>query len=133
VARNIWPRSRSGRIATVVVIALLALPALWLLGAKSLIAGWLEDLWALLAGSTLVPNWALALLILCALIVAGLFGAALAPRKESADPEPEERPSSSSAMHLAEQRWGHAKTPLESLAEARRRRQADPPGDGLER
>ena len=132
MARNLWPQSRSGRIATVAVIALLALPALWLLGAKSLVAGWLEDLWALLAGSTLVPNWALGLIILCALIVAGLFGAALAPRKESSEPEAEE-PTSRRAVHLAEQRWRHAETPLERLPEPRRRRQADPPGDGLDR
>jgi hypothetical protein len=90
MARDIWPRSTLGKVVAGLLIAVMALPAAWLLGPWSLLAGWLDEIWGFLAGSTLVPNWALSLLVLCALIVAGLFGAALAPRRDSADPESEE-------------------------------------------
>jgi hypothetical protein len=34
-----------------------------------------------------VPNWLLALLTICAFIVAGILGTAMRPTRESADPE----------------------------------------------
>jgi hypothetical protein len=37
-----------------------------------------------------VPNWLLALLTICAIIVAGILGTALRPDRESADPETSE-------------------------------------------
>ena len=78
------------RLVTGALIAAAALPAAWLLGLWSTIASWLDLLWSFLAAETLVPNWLLALLALCAIIVAGWFGALLRPRRERPDPEKEE-------------------------------------------
>jgi hypothetical protein len=80
------------RLVTGALIAAAALPAAWLLGLWSSIAGWLELLASFLAAETLVPNWMLALLALCAIIVAGWFGASLRPTRESTDPDKDESP-----------------------------------------
>jgi hypothetical protein len=65
----------------------LAAPALYLLGLWAVFAEWLGMGWRFLAESTLVPNWLLALLTICAFIVAGILGTAMRPTRESADPE----------------------------------------------
>ncbi len=85
--RKVWPESRGGRILTLAAFAVLAAPAAYLLGFCSFIRDWLVPLWAFLAEDTLVPNWILVLLVICALIVCGLFGASLRPKRESIDPE----------------------------------------------
>ena len=77
-------------LVTAAILAVLAAPALYLLGLWGVIAEWLAILWGFLAESTPVPNWLLALLTLCAFIVAGIFGAALRPPRESAFPETNE-------------------------------------------
>ena len=64
---------------------MLAAPALYLLGLWSLIAEGLGMGWRFLADSTLVPNWLLAFLTICAIIVAGILGTALRPDRETRD------------------------------------------------
>jgi len=85
--RKIWPDSAWGKMAALIVLAALAAPAAYLLGVWSILRDWLSILWDYLAASTIVPNWILVLLIICALIVCGLFGASLRPKRESADPD----------------------------------------------
>jgi len=80
------------RARLVIAVAIIALAIGYFLGLWSDIAGWLTELWYFLAASTLVPNWLLALLAICAIIVAGLFGAFLSPRRESRDPQNNEPP-----------------------------------------
>jgi hypothetical protein len=87
--RNAWPQSGWGKL---VLIILIAFPVVWLLDLWSLVSEWLAVLSGFLAASTLVPNWLLALLAICAIIVAGLFGALLRPRRETTDPEKEDPP-----------------------------------------
>ena len=87
--RNAWPQSIWGKAVLIIVIAF---PVVWLLDLWSLVGEWLAVLWGFLAASTLVPNWLLAVLAICAIIVAGLFGASLRPRRETADPEKEDPP-----------------------------------------
>ncbi len=87
--RNAWPQSGWGKL---VLIILIAFPVVWLLDLWSLVSEWLAALSGFLAASTLVPNWLLALLAICAIIVAGLFGALLRPRRETTDPEKEDPP-----------------------------------------
>jgi hypothetical protein len=77
-------------LVTTAIIAVLAAPALYLLGLWAVVAEWLSIIWGFLAESTLVPNWLLALLTICAIIVAGIFGTALRPPRESAFPETSE-------------------------------------------
>jgi hypothetical protein len=86
------PESRLRKLTTAAIIAALAAPALYLIGLWSLVADWLGMFWNFLAESTLVPNWLLVVLIICALIVAGLLGTALRPPRKSADPAKEEPP-----------------------------------------
>jgi membrane protein implicated in regulation of membrane protease activity len=69
------------------IIAVLAAPALYLVGLWTLFGEWLATIWSLLAASTLVPNWLLGLFAICAIIVAGLLGTSLRPRRESPDPD----------------------------------------------
>ena len=78
------------KLVTAAIIAVLAAPALYILGLWAIVAEWLAILWGFLAESTLVPNWLLTLLTICAFIVAGIFGAALRPPRESAFPETSE-------------------------------------------
>ena len=89
--RNAWPRSLWGKVA---LIAVMAFPAVWLLGLWSLAAAWLQILASFLADSTLVPNWILGLLAICAIIVAGLFGASLRAPPKSPEPDQDEPPQS---------------------------------------
>ena len=84
-------------LVTAAIIAVLAAPALYLLGVWAVVAEWLVLGWSFLAESTLVPNWLLALLTICALIVAGIFGTALRPPRESAFPETSEPTDKDSA------------------------------------
>jgi hypothetical protein len=77
-------------LVTAAIIAVLAAPALYLLGLWAVIADWLVLGLSFLAESTLVPNWLLALLTICAIIVAGILGTALRPPRESAYPETSE-------------------------------------------
>jgi hypothetical protein len=87
--RNAWPHSFWGKA---VLIIAMAFPAVWLLGLWSLIGEWLAVLANFLADSTLVPNWILGLLAICAIIVAGLFGASLRPPPKSTNPDQDEPP-----------------------------------------
>ena len=87
--RNAWPQSIWGKVALIVVMAF---PVAWLLGLWSLIGDWLTILASFLADSTLVPNWILGLLAICAIIVAGLFGASLRPPPKSTDLDQNEPP-----------------------------------------
>jgi len=84
-------------LVTAAIVAVLAAPALYLLGIWAVFADWLAMIWSFLAESTLVPNWLLALLTICAFIVAGIFGAALRPPRESAFPETSEPTDKDSA------------------------------------
>jgi hypothetical protein len=77
-------------LVTAAIIAVLAAPALYLLGLWAVVADWLILGWSFLAESTLVPNWLLALLTICAFIVAGILGTALRPPRESAYPDTSE-------------------------------------------
>jgi hypothetical protein len=77
-------------LVTAAIIAVLAAPALYLLGLWAVVAEGLVLGWSFLAESTLVPNWLLALLTICAIIVAGILGTALRPPRESAFPETSE-------------------------------------------
>jgi hypothetical protein len=87
---KIWPDPAHRKLATAAIIAVLAVPGLYLLGLWALIAEWLGVLWYFLAGSTLVPNWLLGLFAICMVIVAGMLGASLRPPRESVDPEKDE-------------------------------------------
>jgi hypothetical protein len=87
--RNAWPQSIWGRVVLIIAIAF---PVVWLLDLWSLVREWLAVLSGFLAASTLVPNWLLALLAICAIIVAGLFGASLRPRRETTEADKEEPP-----------------------------------------
>ena len=75
------------KLVTAAIVAVLAAPALYLLGLWAVVAEWLVLGWGFLADSTLVPNWLLTFLTVCAFIVAGMLGAALRPPRESAYPE----------------------------------------------
>jgi cation transporter-like permease len=90
------PESARKKIVTAAIIAVLAAPALYLLGLWAVVAEWLGTVWAFLAESTLVPNWLLAFLTICAFIVAGILGTALRPDRESADPDKGEPPDQAS-------------------------------------
>jgi hypothetical protein len=59
----------------------------YLVGLWPLVGEWLSVLWYFLADSTLVPNWLLALLTICALIASGILGTSLRPTRQTADPE----------------------------------------------
>ncbi|MBL6618572.1 MAG: hypothetical protein ISP49_04805 [Reyranella sp.] len=87
--RNAWPQSAWAKVA---LIAAMAFPVAWLLGLWSLIGDWLTILAGFLADSTLVPNWILGLLAICAIIVAGLFGASLRPPPKSTATDQNEPP-----------------------------------------
>jgi hypothetical protein len=90
VSKKSWPDPVRRKVITAAIIAVLAAPALYLLGLWALFAEWLAMGWSFLAESTLVPNWLLALLTICAIIVAGILGTALRPDRESADPDKSE-------------------------------------------
>jgi hypothetical protein len=92
VIRNIRPDSPRRKLLTAAIIVVLAAPGLYLIGAWALIAEWLGMGWRLLAESTLVPNWLLVFLAICAIIVAGILGTALRPTRETVDPEKGEPP-----------------------------------------
>jgi fatty acid desaturase len=79
------------KVIAAAIIAVLAAPAIYLVGLWTLFAGWLGSFWRLLADSTLVPNWLLGLLALCTIILAGILGTSLRPTKEIADPADCER------------------------------------------
>ena len=87
VIKKSWPDPVRRKFITAAIIAVLAAPALYLLGLWVVFAEWLGMGWRFLAESTLVPNWLLALLTICAFIVAGILGTAMRPTRESADPE----------------------------------------------
>jgi len=87
-----WLDPARKKLITAAIIAVLAAPALYLIGLWALFAEWLGMGWRFLADSTLVPNWLLALLTICAIIVAGILGTALRPTRESTDPEKNEPP-----------------------------------------
>ena len=87
-----WPGPARRKLITAAIIVVPAAPALYLIGLWGLIAEWLGMGWRFLADSTLVPNWLLVLLTICALIVSGILGTSLRPTKESADPEKNEPP-----------------------------------------
>ena len=90
VIKKSWPDPVRRKFITAAIIAVLAAPALYLLGLWAVFAEWLGIGWRFLAESTLVPNWLLALLTICAFIVAGILGTALRPPRESAFPETSE-------------------------------------------
>jgi hypothetical protein len=90
VIKKNWPDPVRRKVITAAIIAVLAAPALYLLGLWAVFAEWLAMGWSFLAESTLVPNWLLAFLTICAIIVAGILGAALRPPRESAYPETDE-------------------------------------------
>jgi hypothetical protein len=91
VTKKSWPDPVRRKVITAAIIAVLSAPALYLLGLWTVFAEWLGMGWRFLAESTLVPNWLLALLTICAFIVAGILGTAMRPTRESADPENCER------------------------------------------
>jgi hypothetical protein len=76
-----WRTSHRAKLGVAVAVVVLA--GGHLLGLWSTLGSWLEGLWYFLADSTPVPNWLLGLFALCAVIVAGWLGAALAPRRRS--------------------------------------------------
>jgi hypothetical protein len=82
--------NRWKRIITAAIIAVLAAPALYLIGLWALFAEWLGVGWRFLADSTLVPNWLLVFLTICALIASGILGTLLRPPRKSTDPEKDE-------------------------------------------
>jgi hypothetical protein len=90
VIRNIRPDSARRKLLTAAIIIVLAAPGLYLIGVWALFAEWLGMGWNFLAESTLVPNWLLVFLTICAIIVAGILGTALRPPRESAYPETSE-------------------------------------------
>ena len=91
--RNIRPDSSARRkLLTAAIIIVLAAPGLYLIGLWAFVAEWLGMGWRFLAESTLVPNWLLAFLTICAIIVAGILGTALRPTRETVDPEKGEPP-----------------------------------------
>jgi len=92
VINKTWPDPAWRKLITAAIIAVLAAPALYLIGLWGVVAEWLGMAWRFLADSTLVPNWLLVFLTLCALIVAGILGTALRPTRESADPDKGEPP-----------------------------------------
>lgn len=79
-----WPAPAQGKVIVPLIIAVLV--AAYFMGLWSLLGGWFTALWYLLAESTLVPNWLLGIFALCAIIVAGLLGAALRPARQSRQP-----------------------------------------------
>ena len=81
------------KVITAAIIAVLAAPALYLLGLWAFFAEWLGMGWRFLTDSTLVPNWMLLLLTISALIVCGILGASLRPTRETADSDKEEPPA----------------------------------------
>ena len=90
--RNIRPDSARTRLLTATIIVVLAAPGLYLIGVWALFAEWLGMGWRFLAESTLVPNWLLVFLAICAIIVAGILGTALRPTREIVDHEKGEPP-----------------------------------------
>ena len=89
---NIRPDPARRKLITAAIIVVLAAPALYLIGVWAFFAEWLGMGWRFLAESTLVPNWLLVFLTICAIIVAGILGTALRPTRETADPEKAEPP-----------------------------------------
>ena len=89
--KKTWSGPARNKLIVAAIIAVLAAPALYLVGLWTLVGDWLGVLWRFLAESTLVPNWLLGLLAICAIIVAGMLGAALRPTKEIPDPDEGER------------------------------------------
>ena len=89
---NIRPDSTRRKLLTAAIIIVLAAPGLYLMGVWALVAEWLGMGWRFLAELTLVPNWLLAFLAICAIIVAGILGTALRPTRETVDPEKGEPP-----------------------------------------
>jgi len=87
-----WPDPARRKLITAAIIAVLAAPALYLIGLWAVVAEWLGMGWRFLAESTLVPNWLLVFLTICAIIVAGILGTALRPTRERADAENGEPP-----------------------------------------
>ena len=92
VIKKSWPDPAWKKVITAAIIAVLAAPALYLIGLWALFAEWLGMGWRFLADSTLVPNWLLVLFTICALIVCGILGTSLRPTRESTDPEKNEPP-----------------------------------------
>ena len=83
MAGSIVRRNLIGALGVLVVVVLVLV---------ALFAEWLGLGWRFLADYTLVPNWLLVLLTICALIVCGILGTSLRPTRESADPEKNEPP-----------------------------------------
>jgi len=92
VIRNIRLDSARRKLLTAAIIIVLAAPGLYLMGVWAVFAEWLGLGWRFLAESTLVPNWLLVFLTICAIIVAGILGTALRPTRETVDPEKGEPP-----------------------------------------
>jgi hypothetical protein len=92
VIRNIRLDSARRKLLTAAIIIVLAAPGLYLIGVWAVFAEWLGLGWRFLAESTLVPNWLLVFLTICAIIVAGILGTALRPTRETVDPEKAEPP-----------------------------------------
>ena len=89
---NIRLDSARRKLLTAAIIIVLAAPGLYLIGVWAFFAEWLGMGWRFLAESTLVPNWLLVFLTICAIIVAGILGTALRPTRERADAEKGEPP-----------------------------------------
>ena len=87
-----WPGPRRTKLITAAIVAVLAAPALYLLGLWAFFVEWLGMGWRFLVDSTLVPNWMLLLLVISALIVCGILGTSLRPPRETADSNKEEPP-----------------------------------------
>jgi hypothetical protein len=92
VIRNIRQDSARRKLLTAAIIIVLAAPGLYLIGVWAFFTEWLGMGWSFLAESTLVPNWLLVFLTICAIIVAGILGTALRPTRETVDPEKGEPP-----------------------------------------
>jgi hypothetical protein len=75
------PRLAPGQAKVLAVAIVVALVVGYFMGVWSLLGEWLSALWYLLAVETPVPNWLLGVFAICALIVAGLLGAALRPTR----------------------------------------------------
>jgi len=76
------------RAKLVAAAVIVALTIGHFLGLWSELGGWLNSFWSFLASSTLVPNWLLGFFAICAIIVAGLLGSALRPRRNALRPSP---------------------------------------------
>ena len=75
------PRLAPGQVKVVIAAITVAIVVGYFIGLGSFLGEWLGSLWYFLAEETPVPNWLLGIFAICALIVAGLLGAALRPTR----------------------------------------------------